>query len=649
MSSNDLAAGIRRLRGKMAAQCRNDESDEQLLHAFTTRRDQDAFAVLVRRHGPMVLNVCRRVLGHEQDAEDAFQATFLLLTQSGAGLRKQTALAGFLHGAAYRIALTAKRAAARRRKHENQAPAHLPSDPADELSWREARALLDEEIGRLPEKYRTVFVLFHLEELSREETARRLGLKDATVAKRLAEARKRLASRLRRRGVELTAVLAASMLAAQPASALPSLLTATTIKAALATAAGEGLAGVVSASVAELVKGTTAAVMMSKAKIATALLLTATLLAGAGAWTCRILTTPQSAQTQEEPSAPSRKSAARNEKLQQEKEKDVVVSGRVVDPDGKPVRGTKILFLYPSVQDIPKKIWATSADDGRFAFTAPGGLVRSRYREKPWKDTHVLAAAEGYGFAAVRLGKPGAEELALRLVKDDVPIQGRIVDLQGRPVVGARVGIYGSLYAPEKGDLTAWFAALKNAKRDQNLVWYAPLTDLSSPAFEMLFPPVTTGADGRFCIRGIGRERIAALRIEGPAIATETIHVMTRPSETIRLSEDKYYPITAKITVFGPAFDLAAAPARPIVGVVRDKDTGKPLPGITIESETIAHRYRFGLIRTTTDKNGRYRLIGFPKSDGNKIAAKTNELPYFAAVKTAANPWVWGRSRSISP
>ncbi len=118
MSSDTLAAGIRHLRGRMAVQYRHEESDEQLLYAFTTRRDEDAFAVLVRRHGPMVLHVCRRVLGQQQDAEDAFQAVFLLLARNAADLRNKSALAGFLHGAAYRIALTARRSAARRRKHE---------------------------------------------------------------------------------------------------------------------------------------------------------------------------------------------------------------------------------------------------------------------------------------------------------------------------------------------------------------------------------------------------------------------------------------------------------------------------------------------------------------------------------------------------
>src|SRR5579884_1270084 len=211
MSHSALTAGIRQLRHKLASQHLNEDSDESLLHAFAARREDSAFAVLVRRHGPMVLHVCRRVLGHEQDAEDAFQATFLVLARSAASLRKKSSLASFLHGTAYRLAMSAKRTAARRRKYESSLGAltqpRSPVEPAEELSWREVRALLDEEIARLPEKYRSVFVLCILENLSRAEAAQRLGLTERTELSRLFKARKRLGQRLARRGVELTAVL----------------------------------------------------------------------------------------------------------------------------------------------------------------------------------------------------------------------------------------------------------------------------------------------------------------------------------------------------------------------------------------------------------------------------------------------------------
>ncbi len=122
MSRSDVLTSVRHLRGLLAAQRSQDDSDEQLLHAFAERRDDLAFTTLVRRHGPMVLGVCRRVLGHEQDAEDVFQATFVVLARRAATLRDKTTLAGFLYGTAHHLACKAKRAAGRRRQHEGRAP-----------------------------------------------------------------------------------------------------------------------------------------------------------------------------------------------------------------------------------------------------------------------------------------------------------------------------------------------------------------------------------------------------------------------------------------------------------------------------------------------------------------------------------------------
>ncbi len=626
MSSSALADGLRHLRGKLAAQQRHEECDEQLLHAFLSRRDECAFAVLVRRHGPMVLHVCRRVLGHQQDAEDAFQATFLTLARSAASLRKKTALASWLHGTAYRTAMKAKQTAARRRRYERQTPPRFSVNPADELSWHEVQMLLDEEIARLPEIYRCVFVLCCLESVSVAETARQLGLKKATVASRLGEARKRLQRRLAQRGVELTAVLAAVALAAQSASALPPVLSSATIQAAIA---GEGTAGLVSAHIADLVQNAASAAILSKTKIVLTMTLAVGLLGGASLWLSNYFASPQRHQGQSLPAlrvGEQKKDAPRPAK--HEAARAIEVQGRVLDPNGKPIRGAKLLFLYNSGKKDTKKVWGESSAEGRFTFVVPRDQLDNRYSETPWQETHVMAVAEGYGFAVARLGKPGANDLTLRLVKDDVPLRGRILDLQGKPVAGVRVHIDGELYTPENGDLTAWLNALKDKKRDPNSVWSTHLTELSSPAFDMLFPTVTTGDDGRFLIKGIGRERVSSLRIEGPTIATQRIHVMTRPSETIRVG-DSY---------LGVASDVVAAPTRPIVGMVRDKDTGKPLPGLTVESKTIPNCNRLGYVRTTTDKDGRYRLVGLPKTAGIEIAVKSNDLPYIPAVKTVPNP-----------
>src|SRR5262249_39634365 len=146
-----------------------------------------AFAALVRRHGPMVLGVCRNVLRHAQDAEDAFQATFLILARKAGTIRRREALVGWLHGVAYRMAMSAKRNAARRRLHEQKAKPASNGDPVWETAWREVQTLLDEEIQRLPQTYRATFILCCLENKSAAEAGRLLGVKAGTVWSRLSE------------------------------------------------------------------------------------------------------------------------------------------------------------------------------------------------------------------------------------------------------------------------------------------------------------------------------------------------------------------------------------------------------------------------------------------------------------------------------
>src|SRR5262249_25278400 len=146
-----------------------ERSDPQLLQTFARDNDQQAFAALVERHGRLVLNVCWHVLQHRQDAEDAFQATFLVLARQAPSIRKQESLASWLHGVAYRMSIKAKRDAARRRAHESQAAERPARDAVSEMTWREAQAILDAEIQALPEKYRAAFILCCLESHSRSD------------------------------------------------------------------------------------------------------------------------------------------------------------------------------------------------------------------------------------------------------------------------------------------------------------------------------------------------------------------------------------------------------------------------------------------------------------------------------------------------
>jgi RNA polymerase sigma factor (sigma-70 family) len=254
-------------------------TDGQLLQCFLSQRDEAAFAALVRRHSPMVWGVCRRVLHNPHDAEDAFQATFLVLVRKAAAIRQKELVGNWLYGAAYRAALEAK--AARRRVRERQVSAMPePEAPAEDL-WADLRPVLDRELSRLPDKYRVPVVLCDLEGRARREVARQLGIPEGTLSSRLATARRTLARRLARRGLALSGGALALALSQDGAAAgMPTSLVSSTIQAARVSAGG----GAISAEVAALTEGVLKAMLLSKLKIVSAVVLAlGVLVAGAGA------------------------------------------------------------------------------------------------------------------------------------------------------------------------------------------------------------------------------------------------------------------------------------------------------------------------------------------------------------------------------
>jgi RNA polymerase sigma factor (sigma-70 family) len=257
-------------------------TDGQLLECFLTRRDEVAFEALVRRHGPMVLGVCRRLLGHAQDAEDAFQATFLVLVSKGASIQQRELVGNWLYGAAHRAALEVK--AARRRVKERQVSA-LPEPVVLEEPevWRDLRPILDQELNRLPEKYRVPVVLCDLEGRTRRDIARQLGIPEGTLSGRLTTARRLLARRLARHGLALSAGALAPLLAPGAAPVcLPSPLVISTVQAAALLTADKPMASVVSASVAAITKGVVKAMWMTRLEVAAAFLVVAGLVAAVG-------------------------------------------------------------------------------------------------------------------------------------------------------------------------------------------------------------------------------------------------------------------------------------------------------------------------------------------------------------------------------
>jgi RNA polymerase sigma factor (sigma-70 family) len=262
-------------------------TDGQLLEDYLSRRDEAALAALVRRHGPMVWGVCRRVLHNHHDAEDAFQATFLVFVRKAASIAARELLANWLYGVAHQTARKARATAAKRQVRERQVTEMPEPAVAEQDLWQDLQPLLDEALSRLPDKYRSVLVLCDLEGKTRKEAARQLGVPEGTVAGWLARARALLAKRLARHGLAVTGGALAAVLSPNAASAgVPASVMSSTIEAASLFAAGQAAAtGAVSVKVAALTEGVLKTMRMTKLKIAMAILFVASTVA----LTCGVL------------------------------------------------------------------------------------------------------------------------------------------------------------------------------------------------------------------------------------------------------------------------------------------------------------------------------------------------------------------------
>ena len=280
MPRSDLNAVARYLRRAAGDPRAVELTDAQLLDRYVACQDQDAFGVLVRRHGSLVRSVCWNVLHHQHDADDAFQATFLVFAVKAARIRKATSIASWLHGVAFRIAMKTKKA--RKPQAEQQ---DFESPGADQATTAaalgELQTIVDEELNDLAEKYRAPFILCCLEGKSRAEAAKELGWKEGTVSSRLVHARKQLQKQLTRRGIALTAALCAIELGRAVAAVGPS-LRSRTVEAAVSFAVGKAVDGrLLSAQVATMAKGVLQGMLATKLITTAVFVLTAGLMASA--------------------------------------------------------------------------------------------------------------------------------------------------------------------------------------------------------------------------------------------------------------------------------------------------------------------------------------------------------------------------------
>jgi RNA polymerase sigma factor (sigma-70 family) len=279
--------------------------DEELLQRFVAGRDQAAFELLLWRHGPMVLGVCRRLLPDPHDAEDAFQATWLTFVKKAGSVVHGGAVGSWLYQVAHRVALRARIELAKRAKKERHAPNEIAAAPADEpVGSSELGQVLDEELSRLPDRQRAAFVLCCLEGRTGEEAARELGCPAGTVSSRLTRARERLRTRLIRRGLAPAASALSAALAGEGfALSLSENLAASTLKAAHLFSSGEAAGEELSRQAVLLAEGVLRSMLLTKVKIAALLLLTFGVLTAGGVLTHHALT-----------AAPPEKEAAKAER-----------------------------------------------------------------------------------------------------------------------------------------------------------------------------------------------------------------------------------------------------------------------------------------------------------------------------------------------
>jgi RNA polymerase sigma factor (sigma-70 family) len=642
MAGTALGVAYRHLRDLFGAKSVIGLRDGELLSRYSGSRDEVAFEALVARHGPMVLSTCRAILRNEHDVEDAFQATFIVLARKARSIRGGDALGGWLHRVACRASVEASVSAKKRRRKEAEASVMAASDSCrcGPGTDHDARPILHEEIDRLPRVQRLPVVLCHLEGLTYEEAAGRLGCTVPALRCRLAQARQRLKSRLIRRGVAAPAV-GAILMSKGSSAAVPVALCRSAVIAATVGPASPGAALLVHT----LLRG----MRMYQIKIATMAVLAAAGLASAG-WIAAKDGQPEEPKgaTQPEAAAVVREEPAAAKPLE-----TVEVKGRVVAPDGRPVAGAAVTAVHFR-QDVGAWPRATSGSDGRFTIRVPrDDQDRSNGYAAlyPW----LVASAPGYGVAWTQraLVAEGPAERELTLNVEGPAMEGRIVDLEGRPVAGARIEAV-RIWFDDKGDLAGWIARARNGAAGN--LWQG-LESLSldpaarpgrggSPAEPLVSISATTGADGRFTLTGIGRDRIADLIVTGPAVATTQVHVFSRPEAEIR-TVDRGMMRREPFIVHAPKFQLALPPARRVEGVVRDKDSGAPIAGLEIQAAVFDPSSLIASpgIEARTDAEGRYRLDGLPLAAAYRLFIKPDKgLPYLNGTFKAP-----AESRGLEP
>jgi RNA polymerase sigma factor (sigma-70 family) len=522
-----------------ARQRLHQRTDQELLSRFAAQGDEEAFRCLIDRYGPMVLRVCQRVLGHDHDAEDACQATFLVLASKAGSRQWQESIAAWLQAVAVRVARQARRAAQRRHTYEQCALDKPGSNPLTEVSVHELHQLLEEELARLPEAYRAPLVQHYLMGQRQEEIASQLGCSLRTLTRRLQLGRQLLQKRLAARGATVTGVLLAVMLGdGAGAAAMPAALTTSTLRAVLLFRTGQGIAAAspaASALAAATIQGMTA----GRRKIAT--ILVAVLLLTVGSAVAAWLKLPGGSPTI--PPAPAatleqKGQTASSAKHGQDGPK-VVLSGRVLDAAGLPVPNASVVALarrpfQAGDHGLREDVLAVGRADteGHFQLTVPADFP-SWY---PDRQVVLVATAPGHAPTTLPVSTLSAQGLAELRLGATGTIRGRLLDWTGQPAVGVRVQVVrlgDAAWEPVQGD------------------------DVAPPPF---WPgPVYSDEHGDFDLRGLDAGRNVWLQFQDDRYELTTVPVKPAANAVYHLG-----------------------PARLLRGQVLNAETGKPFAHVRL-------------------------------------------------------------------
>jgi RNA polymerase sigma factor (sigma-70 family) len=649
MASGQLGAVVQHIHKFAGTAAPEELKDGQLLERFLSAGEESAFAALVRRHGPMVLGVCRRILRDRHAAEDAFQATFLVLLRRARFLDRRGSMAAWLYTVAYHVALRARADAARRQRQERRFPRPPEAGSGGGVAWADLQPILDEELQRLPETYRAAVILCYLEGKSNTEAAQLLGWPTGTVKGRLSRARDLLRDRLSRRGITLVGGLLGTTLPGTATAAVSGTLLHATLRIALPGATGAAAAGDSgSATAVALAEGALRSMFTTKLNTMAALLLVLGLIAFGVAAS----THPAQAQRQAEgqlKSAPAASGAMpKGPALKlplgkgkgQTKDNELALAGRVLGPDGQAVAGANVAI----VGWRPKRAGETPRVLAQVRTDAEGKFVLKARRPSPDQYAVVaVASAPGCGLAW-HSSLPDAKA-EIRLQPEEV-VRGRLIDLQGQPAAGVKLEVtrLGSGRTPgagryvlvsndfdfddpvdddpPAGGFEFWFSQNRMGQnvggdyligRAQGGGWQ----QLTSPAVLALpeppaglpgWPaPVTTDAQGRFVLRGIPRGQAVGLRVRDPRFALQVVDI---PAP----EKGKPAEVTRVLTL-----------VRVLEGTVTDAATSKPLP-----------RARVKVYGPTNGFSVRLDVAsGFPGADAKGRRGRRTDATFALAIADA--------------